>query len=193
MNDEQRHAGPSDAAPGLGRELARLGELRETSSGPKMRRILVTMVAILVITLGAAAVMVVLGLVLADIALVVTGLFVGAVCFIIFGLTAFVAYETLRSGLVLHENGIVAHQSFRGPSVIPWSEVAALLPPNTTGDGVAFLVGLNTGKRVGISRLKLQPQQDDNGAWSQHPDVALVIEHYAAWCRRHDRPVAIRR
>lgn len=113
MIGAQRYGGLSIAAPGLVRELACFGELREASSEPAMHRILMRLVVVLVISLGAVAVMVIVGLVLADIAVAITGLFVGVVCCVFFCLTALVAYERLRSSPVIHENGIVAHQCTR--------------------------------------------------------------------------------
>ncbi|WP_157697143.1 hypothetical protein [Brachybacterium avium] len=40
--------------------------------------------------------------------------------------------------------------------------------------------------------LKLQSEQDERGARVPHRDVALVLEHYARWCRRCGRPVVFR-
>lgn len=184
--------GPDAADHGLGRELTRLGELRETTPGRALGRLFMALVALLVLTIGAAAVLLILGLVLPDLALAITGLVVGLVGLAVFGPTAVVAYGTLRSWLVIFENGIVAHQSFRGPRVIPWSQVAGLLPPNSTGNYSVFYARLITGKLVGVARLKLPPQKDQHGAWGPHPDTALVLEHYAAWCRQHGRPARIR-
>lgn len=115
--------------------------------------------AFLAVTVGAVAVMVILEFVPADVTVADTGLFVGMVDVLIFGLTGLISYETLRSSLVTFVNGMVVRQRLRGPRVILWSEAAGLLPPNTTDIYIAFLVGLNSGKRVGISRPKLELQK----------------------------------
>lgn len=88
--------------------------------------------ALLAVTVGAVAVMVIRGFVPADVAVAVTGLFVGMVDVLIFGLAGLIAYETPRSSLVTFVNGMVVRHRFRGPRVILWSEAAGLLPPNTT-------------------------------------------------------------
>ena len=130
MNDQHRPADPGSAAAasGLGRELTRLGELRQSSGAWSLRVLFAALIALLVLV----------GLVLADIALVIAGLVVGLAGGLIVGLVVPVAYGTLRSSLVIHENGMVTHHGVRGPRVIPWWEVAGLLPPRNDGRYAAF-------------------------------------------------------
>lgn len=86
--------------------------------------------------------------------------------------------------VVLHEHGMVAATTLGAPLVLPWWDVLELLPPPIITRNPSFEVRTRADRRLGISRLRCPPRLTLQG-YRMDPDVALVLDHYVLWCRRH--------
>lgn len=86
--------------------------------------------------------------------------------------------------VVLHEHGMVAATALGAPLVLPWWDVLELLPPPADTKYPSFEVRTRAERRLVIPRLRLPPRLTLQG-YRMQPDVALVLDHYVHWCRRH--------
>lgn len=86
--------------------------------------------------------------------------------------------------VVLHEHGMVAAAALGAPLVLPWWDVLELLPPPADTKYPSFEVRTRADRRLVIPRLLRPPRLTVRGH-RMHPDVALVLDHYVHWCRRH--------
>ncbi|MGP9680830.1 MULTISPECIES: hypothetical protein [unclassified Brachybacterium] len=175
----------------LGPELVDLGPLGRTSTGRGLSVLLAMLVLLGLGVLIAVGILVVHAIVYGEPSSALVGGVVAVIALPGIGGLCFFALRTLQSSLAIHEHGMVARQPFSGTLVISWAEVAEIIHPRYPTRYAAFMVALTSGRWVGIGRLKLNPRRGPDRAFHPHPDTALVLDHYAQWCRRHGRPIAI--
>lgn len=192
MQNDMAGAGVGPGPHPLGAELMDLGALRRTSAGRGLSVLLAMLVLLGLGVLTAVGILMVLAVVHGEPSSAAVGGVVAIVGLPGIGGLCFFAHRTLQSSLSIYEHGIVARQPFAGTLVIPWAEVTEMIHPRYPTRTATFLVALSTGRWVGIGRLKLNPRRGPDREFHPHPDAALVLDHYAQWCRRHGRPIAIR-
>lgn len=166
----------------LGPVVHDLGSIRRTSIGRMTFGVTIALgiVGVLFMILGLVVAFAgtrfadaVLAIALASI-LLVPGLLVMA-----FAIAMMIQLQRTRA--VIHEHGLDLGQSWFRSEQVRWHDVVRIDPPAAQATWVRFEVLLRSGRHVNVSRLQLKPQTDFTGRPVPHPDVQIVLSHYAAW------------
>lgn len=93
--------------------------------------------------------------------------------------------RSLRVSLRIHDDGIEFDQLWSRGTRIPWSQIAAIIPPRSGDARRICAIRLRDGRRVVIQRLALPSQRDSGGQLVPHHDIRVVIDHFMYWRRIH--------
>lgn len=159
--------------------------MRETVRGRRMLRERIWLAIATFLALVAALVLLVVAALRAEGALAITGVVVGLVCVPLFAYVGLLAVGALRTTLTLHDEGLSARQTWGARISILWGDVRSVEPARAAHGSYRFALHLRSGEIVLIDRLNLLLPGGTAEELVQHPDVVVVMDHYARWCQRH--------
>ena len=166
----------------LGPVVQQLGSMRQTSIGRMTSGVTIALGVIGVLFVALGLVVAIVGGIFADAVLAIAlALILCAPGLLVIAFAVVMFLQLQRTTAVIHEHGLDLGQSWFRKDQVFWHDVARIDPPTAQATWVRCEVVLRSGRRVNVSRLQLKPQSDFAGETVPHPDVQIVLSHFAAW------------